>query len=497
MRIALCYRCDDRDAGDVYARVAPSGLLCLHGVLRRAGVDSRLFNFRGRPWREVEAALAAFAPRLVGISHFTYNHAAAVRLARTARRAAPGTIVVAGGAQATFLDEALLRSADAPDVCVRGEGEGPLLALAEALRAGEDRRAAIAGLSYRTEGGAIARTPDAPLAPDLDALYPPERFDAVEGVDPRTQFPFIVTSRGCPADCSFCCSPRFWRRKLRFRSAARVADEIEFLHRRFGIDYFSVRDDTFTARKERVREFCAELERRRLFLLWNCQSRVNFVDEERLVWMRRAGCEQVQFGVEAASEPVLARLNKQIHLPQVDSALAACRRVGLRAGAYFITGVPGQGEADIAANLDLVERAGLADVVVAPLAYYPGTALADAAERAGRLDPAVFLSGRAERLLVRADDDARTQFEAMEAAAERSPDEPFDRGELERQLELVGPCHAALLALGRRLEREGDVGRARDLYREVAERWPESPWGARALAESSARTRPRGRRGRK
>src|SRR5207244_4272839 len=83
-----------------------------------------------------------------------------------------------------------------------------------------------------------------------------------------------------------------------------------------------------TVNKQRVIDFCRGLIESGTDLLWDCQSRVNAVDEERLVWMRRAGCTHIQYGVESGSPRMLLRLNKGITIDQVRAAAAATRRVG-------------------------------------------------------------------------------------------------------------------------------------------------------------------------
>lgn len=423
LRVALCYRCEERDAGDIYYRIVPTGLLNLHGVLRAAGFDSRLFNFSACSWLEVRARLAEFQPRLVGVSHFTFNHAASVGLYALAREACPAALIVGGGVQATFLDETLLRRIGELDLVVRGEGEEPVLAITRRLAAAESRWEDVPGVTVRA-GAKVVRVPAAPPRDDLDAWYPPERFEGVWGVRPEEQFPFLVTSRGCPAACVFCCSPGYWRRRVRYRSVPNVLEEIRFLRQRYGLICFGVRDDTFTARKERVREFCRVLEAERPLVRWNCQSRVNLVDEERLRWMKQAGCEQIQFGIESVSPRLLRFLGKTVRAEQVRPALAACRRVGIRSGAYFITGIPGQTKADLDKVRRLFLEDGLGDGVVSPLCYYPGTALFERANRNGRVSEDIFFGDDPARLLVRRDPQARRDWESLTAFINRHSGSP-------------------------------------------------------------------------
>jgi radical SAM superfamily enzyme YgiQ (UPF0313 family) len=486
-RIVLCYRADDPDAGDVFSRIVPYGLMTIHGYLRANGFDSRLHNFTGVPFPEVRRVFAEQRPDAIGVSHFTFNHASCAGLYAAAAAAAPQALVIAGGPQATHLDGPILSRPPAPRVIVRGEGEGPALALAAQLAAGETRFEAIPGLSW-VDAGEVRRNPEAPPAEDLDPFHPPERYEQLHGVAAHEQFPIVITSRGCPAACTFCNTPLFWGRQMRYRSAASVVDEIELVWKRWGIDFFSLRDDTFTAKKSRVKQLADELQRRGIFVLWNCQSRVNLVDEERLLWMRQAGCDQLQFGVEAASPAILKELNKEIRPDQIERALALCRKVGIKTSAYFITGVPGQTDADLEANRRLFETAGLMDGIVAPLAYYPGTSLFDDAKARGEIDEELFLAGDQAALFVRRDPHAERQFRRMVGAIEReAPKRGFTREEIEGHLARTDRCYASLLDLGAWHQERREWRAARAAYDELVRRWPASPWGPKALAGLAAR----------
>ena len=107
-----------------------------------------------------------------------------------------------------------------------------------------------------------------------------------------------------------------------------MIEEVRLLRQKHGVVYVSVRDDTFTVNKNRVIDDCRGLLDANIDLLWDCQSRVNAVDEKRLVWMRRAGCTHIQYGVESGSPRMLQRLNKGISNEQT------------RAAAYFVRDDP-------------------------------------------------------------------------------------------------------------------------------------------------------------
>ncbi len=480
LRIALCYRCEDRDVESVYSRIVPAGLLCIHGVLLQAGFSSHLFNFSGQSWRSIRQTLASFEPGIVGVSHFTYNHSSSMRLYETARAVAPQALVLGGGAQATFLDEQILRRSAAVDAVVRDEGESPMLELVKQVAAGELWQSAPS-LTFRTESG-VARTGECPAVQDLDSCYPVARFSELTGIRPEEQFPFVVTSRGCPGRCSFCDSPSFWGNRVRFRSTQSVIAEIRHLMRTYGFIYFGFRDDTFAARRSRLAELCRALETQTPGILWNCQSRVDTVDKERLRLMKKAGCEQLQFGIESMTPEVLGVLGKRVEAEKVHRVLKQCRDAGIRSCAYLITGVPGQ--TSVSAERELFDRHGLQEAIVSPLCYYPGTALFETMKAQGRVSDQIFFSGEPDDLKVRGDGEADALYVQMtkiiEAKAEKNG---FSQGEIRRQLQLTGRCASSLLDWGNYCLAHGHIEAARKAFDEIRERWPNHPWGHQGLAD--------------
>ncbi len=489
LRVALCYRCEDRDAKSVYSRIVPAGLLSIHGVLLQAGFTSHLFNFSGQSWKSIRQRLSSFAPQVVGVSHFTYNHASSMKLYEVARALAPQAPILGGGAQATFLDEEILRRSTSVTALVRGEGESPMLEFVKRVAAGE-RWQSTPSLSYRTEDG-ITRTSDCQVVQDLDSCYPIARFAELTGVRPEEQFPFVVTSRGCPGRCSFCDSPSFWGHRIRFRSTAGVISEIRYLMRTFGFLYFGFRDDTFAARRSRLAELCHALQSQIPGILWNCQSRVDTVDQERLLLMKKAGCEQLQFGIESMAPEVLTVLGKRVEADRVHRVLKYCRETGIRSCAYLITGVPGQ--TAVGAERELFDRHGLQEGIVSPLCYYPGTALFKRMKAQGAVSEEVFFSGEPEDLKVRHDRQADDLYLQMTriivAKAEKNT---FSKSEILQQLQLTGRCVSSLLDWGNYCLGHADAQAAREAFEEIRQRWPHHPWGHQALADvAEACGRPR------
>ena len=495
MKILLGYTCHDLGKMEFYSRFTPLGLGTLNAVLRRDGFDARIVNCSAWTWRRKESFLKAERPDLFGVSVFTFNRHEAMRLAALARAANPNCLIVAGGPHATHMPRHLLEHYPQVDVVVRGEGEETLLELARARARGDlrDRLDSIPGVTYRTPArgslaAGFADTAERPVILNLDTLPHPSADPATVGVDPTTQFEFIITSRGCPAACTFCSSPDFWGRGMRFRSAANMIEEVRLLRDRHGVVYVSVRDDTFTVSKKRVIDFCRGLIDQKIDLLWDCQSRVNAVDEERLAWMRRAGCTHIQYGVESGSPRMLQRLNKGITVDQVRAAAAATRRVGLGLSIYLITGIESETDEDLESTTRLIEEIRPHDGLVSPMTIYPGTALHEEARARHGLTDDYWVKERREAFYVREDPWTRRSIRRLLATLRRvGRQAAYGPEDFERQRAIVGDCYALRLSAGERWQRRGALASARKEYLAILQANPRSLWARMRLGALAMR----------
>jgi len=511
VKIHLVYKCHDLGRMEFYSRFTPLGLGTMTAHLRREGFDATLVNLSAWSWPKAARFFAAERPDIVGVSAFTFNRHEAMRVAALARAANPRCLVLAGGPHATHMPHHLLDHYPQIDLVVRGEGEETMLAIARAAAAGTIVRPdlgmapaigrdlegtgpqggphAIAGLTYRASDG-CRDTLDRPPVKDLDTLPHPAADPHLVGVEAESQFEFVITSRGCPAACTFCSSPEFWGRGLRFRSAAHMLEEVRLLREKHGVVYLSIRDDTFTAHRQRVLDFCRMLEESGIDLLWDCQSRVNIVDEERLVAMRRAGCTHIQYGVESGSPRMLQRLNKGIGVDEIRRAAALTRKVGLGLSIYLITGIDGETDEDLASTVRLIEEIRPHDGLVSPLTVYPGTGLHQEAKRRLGLGDDFWIRSREEAFFVRRDPWTRRAVRTLRATLRRvGRAAAYGQEDFERQRGLVGDCATLRLAVGESWERRGRLLRAREEYAALLAAQPRSLWARMRLGHIAARRR--------
>ena len=325
---------------------------------------------------EIEARAAAFGADLVGVHVKTLHAQEAYAFAK----ALAGRFrLCAGGPHATVCPDEPLRFGF--DFVVRGEGEETLVELADAL---DGRRTVddVASLGF-VKAGTPRQNPSRGFLRELDALAPP--LDALDLFDPawygaaRPLPPAgLLSSRGCPAACTFC-SNNVTGRQFRYRSPESVAKEVRTLRERFGVTAFSFFDDSFAVGSRRVRELCAAL-REVGPVHFTCTAHPAHLDRDTLAEMKRAGCGGVDLGMESGDPEMLLRIGKGVTVERVLAVLADCRALGLHAIVNLMFGWPDETDAELEATLAFMERA-------APLAAgfnargvlvpFPGTGIYD------------------------------------------------------------------------------------------------------------------------
>ena len=206
----------------------------------------------------------------------------------------------------------------------------------------------IKGLAYKDKDtGQVKLTPSRGLMKDIDILPPPSRelfenFSYQEYYSRKFGYKTtaIMSSRGCPFACDFCSRPIFGN-DFRARSAAKVADEVEEAIS-LGYNRIWFADDCFTLNRKRLLEVCEEIINRGLRIDWECLSRVDTLDSETAAKMKQAGCVRMFFGIESGNDSILKIMNKQITTKQAYTATQICKKQGIKAGAFFILGYPGE-----------------------------------------------------------------------------------------------------------------------------------------------------------
>jgi len=340
----------------------PIGLAMIAAVLEKAGHDVVIVDLAMTAESEEGVARHAISngPSLVGISSMTPSISSAARIARSVKAASPNVHVILGGAHASTLPEQTMEMIPDIDIIVRGEGEATVVELVDALEH-ERPLQHVEGIVFRKEGKKVWTEDRNPIS-DLDQLpfpayhrLPIEQYRFHPPLGREHPVVPIITSRGCPFRCTFCTKSVFGQ-VYRCNSARYVAEEIEYMIRRFQAREIKFYDDSFTLQKKRVIELCDELVKRKIDVPWSCETRVDLVDEELLRVMKRAGCYMIEYGVESANKDMLEKMKKGISPQQVTRAFEATRAVGIQTVAYFMLGYPGETWDTVRETIEFAKR---------------------------------------------------------------------------------------------------------------------------------------------
>jgi anaerobic magnesium-protoporphyrin IX monomethyl ester cyclase len=290
-----------------------------------------------------------------------------------------GTKVVVGGPHASFMADEILGSGSA-DFVVRGEGEHTMLELVTALTKGGSLEE-IRGLSYVSDNQVIHNA-DRTYSDDLDTLPFPAR-DLLDMEKYRTSklgtrsITSILTSRGCPYQCSFCASSKLAGTFWRARSVESIIEEIQMVKDTYGYRAFAFVDDNFTLNPQRVMDLCKEICKRGWDIHWWCFSRVDTIvrNPEMVSLMHKAGCRSTYIGIESRNQETLDYYNKKISADISREAISILKNNKIEMTASFIIGALNENKEMVEDTLRFAKSLNPNTVSFTILTPYPGTDL--------------------------------------------------------------------------------------------------------------------------
>jgi radical SAM superfamily enzyme YgiQ (UPF0313 family) len=233
----------------------------------------------------------------------------------------------------------------------------------------------IKGIAWRKNGETILNFPR-PFVADLDDLPIPMhellplqkyRMPYIKG-----PFTFMLTSRGCPAGCKYCIKHVSYQYATRLRSPKLVLEEMWYL-KKLGINNIHMYADLFTVNRDQVIEMCNMMIEQKIDIKWTSNSRVDFVDEEMLVLMGKAGCRFISWGLESGNEAILKNAHKGADPAKAERALRWAKKAGIMNWGYFIIGLPGETEETVRQTIDFAKKLPLDIALFHVAAPYPGT----------------------------------------------------------------------------------------------------------------------------
>jgi radical SAM superfamily enzyme YgiQ (UPF0313 family) len=235
--------------------------------------------------------------------------------------------------------------------------------------------AGVKGLVWR-DGGEVVVNMTRPFIADLDDMPLPMhellplqtyRMPYIKG-----PFTFIVTSRGCPAGCTYCIKHVSYQFSVRLRSPENIMEELWKL-KKLGMNNIHMYADLFTVNRDQVIGLCKLMIEEKINLKWTCNSRVDYVDEEMLMLMGQAGCRLISWGIESGNEQILKHARKGAYPDKAERALRWAKKAGIMNWGYFIIGLPGETVETIRDTIDFAKALPLDIGLFHVAAPYPGT----------------------------------------------------------------------------------------------------------------------------
>src|SRR6202522_4162717 len=349
----------------------PLGILYISSHLRRKGFQVEVFDSTFRSRDQLFEILRQGPPAVLGVYANLMTRSNVLEILCAARESGWRT-VVGGPEPGAYVAEYLDAGAD---VVVLGEGEVTTEELLPVLRAGSrESLQRVDGIAFRDSDGNIIQTKPREQLRDIDAQPWPDReaidvgqYVATWRKHHGTGSVSLITARGCPYHCRWC-SHQVFGKTHRRRKPASVADELEWLIKRYQPDMAWMADDVFTIHPGWLSQYADELKRRRLRLPFECISRADRLNPRVVETLAEMGCFRVWIGSESGSQRVLDAMERGVTVEQVQSAVALCRSRGIQTGMFLMWGYEGEELEDIEATVQHVKRTN-PDIFFTTVAY--------------------------------------------------------------------------------------------------------------------------------
>jgi radical SAM superfamily enzyme YgiQ (UPF0313 family) len=328
----------------------------------------KLKTFSDPFWKILKKEILGFQPDYIGVTFWTTFIASSIRTAQYCKMVWPSATIISGGPHVTlsFQD---IESISEIDIGIIGEGEQTVLEIVDGKPLNS-----IDGIFYK-KNGKIIHNPPRSFTNDLDRFGIPDRslllnLDQYDSED----MGLIMTSRGCPFNCAYCATT-IWKNKIRHRSIPKIIEEIKSVKKCYGTIYFTIKDDSFTADKKYVYDFCHQLKKEKIRIFWECNANLSTIDANLLEEMESAGCIAMKVGIETGSDRIHKVINKRLNNDIVVKKRKLFNNVNIHLTCYFMIGIPSETKDDIFKTVAFAKRIKPDFISLSVYEIFPGTKL--------------------------------------------------------------------------------------------------------------------------
>lgn len=382
--------------------ILPLGLLSLSQVLKTDGFSAEICDFN-RLYCQGELKLSTdyhtninrmvdylikLNPYIVSFYTMANNYHIALSLCQRLKELYPDVVTILAGPQATAVAAQTLERFPQVDLVSIGEGELTICKIVRHLKSyGLRKLKDVDGLAYRV-GKEITVNKNSCWI-NVDELPLLDFSQMHDSGNPKVNVLEMELGRGCPFNCTYCSTSRFWGRNYRIKSVDRVINEIRHYQVKYGTNIFLFQHDLFTFNKKYVLGLCRRLIDEKLQIKWACYARLDVIDEEMIRAMARAGCTKLFFGLETGSPKIQAAVKKNLNVNKIFALLNVLAECKVRITISFIYGFPQELREDLQQTLSLIyqikeksyslcSKENCVDVFMSMLVFFADTEITDA-----------------------------------------------------------------------------------------------------------------------
>ncbi|WP_017417048.1 B12-binding domain-containing radical SAM protein [Clostridium tunisiense] len=276
-----------------------------------------------------------------------------LRIAERIKKLQSNIIIIFAGPHATLLAEECLNEFWFIDYIGLGEGEKTVLPLMNAIEKNYGFEK-LEGIAFRKYNKVIINKQKNFIDNEELGNYTP--YDYKPYLVEKMKVISIEGGRGCPFNCSFCSTSKFWGRRYRIKPVEVLMKEMKLLNEKYGFRYFTIQHDMFTANKEHIVNFCNFMLEDGNGYFWGCSSRIDVLDKSLIQLMADAKCKNLFLGIESGSPKMQKSLNKNLDLNNVLDKVRFIEQVGIKSTLSFIYGFPDEKIEDFKMTIDLIEQ---------------------------------------------------------------------------------------------------------------------------------------------
>lgn len=369
-----------------HSRLEPIGIEYIAAVCKEEGYSVKIIQQHKESISEICNQCLDVHPRWIGISTLTHTWDVTKEIARAVKKRCSSIKIIVGGYHPTMVPFLCLKS-EYIDFVVIGEGEYTFLELIRTLD--EDKEINnVNGIAYKKDNSIKVTEPRRRIKQLNELPYPIRDKSLLKNCfvggyvypPPNKQISTaqIIYSRGCPYECTYCCSSVFWKRTVTYRTSSNVINEIKFLKKNFGTNFLFFDDLIFPINRIKAIQLCEKINKSKIDINWFCFSRIDSVDRELLVKMKHAGCSKIGFGIESFSSKTRNSFKRNLNynskefLQLVRNVLELVWSLGITTRLYLIFGHPEETYEDILITKDIIKELYIDELRIGLLTPFPG-----------------------------------------------------------------------------------------------------------------------------